>query len=187
MHAFLPINPRTGEFYFNYRSRQYEGEGGNGTLPYWEGLNAIAQDIRNAPNNKSLIKTIYEANTVVNGWYADNTTEAKVSHVADAFTNIGVKKIALANGIHWLITGHLPMHDFLKLTEDRRRIITGHIISTEDDHRGFVFSDGGMGEKFNGSNSVGLGSSTSKTASSYEKVFNAFIGNGFLYSCINGS
>ena len=150
MHAFLPIDPKTGEFYFNYKSIHYQGMGGKGSLPYWEGLAAITRDIREAPNDESLIRTIYEAKTIINSWYADNTTEAKAIHVATAFQNIGVRKVAQANGIHRLITGHIPMHDYQKLPEDSRRIITGHLISTEDGTRTFAFSDGGMGERFGG-------------------------------------
>jgi hypothetical protein len=150
MHAFLPIDRNTGEFYFNYKGQQYQGKGGNGALPYWIGLQRIAEDIRNAPNDWTLIKSIYEAKTIVNAWYADNTTEAKALNVAKAFRDIGVKKVAEANGINRLITGHIPMHDYLKLKEDERRIITGHLISTEDGKYTFADSDGGMGEKFGG-------------------------------------
>ena len=76
MHAFLPIDPETGEFYFNYEGAHYRGIGGDGYHPYWEGLEAISLGIRNAPDDEALIKAIMEAITVVNSWYADNTTQA---------------------------------------------------------------------------------------------------------------
>ncbi len=150
LHAFLPIDPDTGEFYFNYRAKHYRGKGGERASPFWEGLDAIAKDIRDAPDNETLIKVIQEAITIVNGWYADNTTEAKVSHVARALRDVGLKKVLDANGLNRFITGHLPMHDFLKLTEDERRVITGHLIVTENGRQVIAFSDSGAGPKFGG-------------------------------------
>src|SRR5262249_43326602 len=77
MHAFLPVDPETGEFYFVYKRQTYIGKGRDGFSSVWEGLDRITADIRNRNNSMS---DLYEALSLVNEWYADNTTQAKWPH-----------------------------------------------------------------------------------------------------------
>src|SRR5262249_49694119 len=142
MHAFLPVDPKTGEFFFTYKGTKYRGGGGSWLKPrsVWEGLDRITADIRNRDNSMS---DLYEALSLVNSWYADNTTNAKVPDIAKVINQHGTEKLAAANGFNRLFTGHLPFHEFAtKLSPEKRGIISG--FQTEGR---IIFTDHGMGTK----------------------------------------
>ncbi|HTL70087.1 MAG TPA: Glu/Leu/Phe/Val dehydrogenase dimerization domain-containing protein, partial [Candidatus Eisenbacteria bacterium] len=156
MHAFLPIDER-GRFYFVYKGRTYRGNGNPAAREesIWTGLDRITADVRNPDSSMA---DIAEALTLVNGWYADNTTEAKVPNVAGAINKYGPDYLARENGFVRLFTGHLPFEEFyLKLTPEKRGIIAGFLTqgSGFTDGNGFRliggigFTDHGMAERFN--------------------------------------
>ncbi len=149
MHAFLPVDMSTGEFYFTYRSKddpskkiEYRGKGSKEHPSVWQGLDIVAHDIRSNPS----LSEIYEALNLVNSWYADNTTEIKVPNVAAAINKFGARRLAEVNGFNRLFTGHLPFHEFAtKLNAEKRGVIGGFQIDSR-----IIFTDHGMGERFGG-------------------------------------
>jgi hypothetical protein len=138
MHAFLPVDAQTGEFHFTYKGQEYRGKGRAGQPSVWEGLDRLAADIQDRDNPLSVL---YEALSLVNTWYADNTTIAKVPNVGTAINHFGPEFLAVANGVNRLSTGHLPFHEFQKLG-DKLGYIKGFRVGP------FYFIDHGMGEKF---------------------------------------
>ncbi|MFB0936106.1 MAG: hypothetical protein QMB52_10055 [Propionivibrio sp.] len=142
LHGLLPVDPKTGEFTFVYRGKEYRGRGSK-TLPsVWQGLSRIENDVRNPARPLS---SLHEALSLVNSWYADRTTIAKAINVADAVNRIGLDKMARVNGFSRLNIGHVPFHEFLtRLTpEQRGERIRGFLI---DDR--LVLTDHGMGKRF---------------------------------------
>jgi len=149
MHAFLPVDRSSGEFYFTYKGPrqtmpvEYRGNGQTGFPSIWQGLDQIAADVRDRSHSLS---DIYEALSLVNQWYADETTEAKVPNVAWAINHFGIDNLAKINGFDRLITGHLPFHEFYgKLTVEQRGVIGNYIVGEKG-----IFIDHGMGGKFGG-------------------------------------
>ena len=142
LHGLLPVDPKTGEFTFVYRGKEYRGRGSK-TLPsVWQGLSRIENDIRNPARTLS---SLHEALSLVNSWYADRTTITKAINVADAINRIGLDKMARVNGFSRLTMGHVPFHEFLtRLTpEQRGERIRGFLI---DDR--LMLTDHGMGKRF---------------------------------------
>lgn len=141
LHAFLPVDDKTGEFFFTYKGQEYRGNGTINTPSFRVGLARISQDVRNRANSMS---QLYEAFSLINEWYADNTSRAKESHVVGYINRHGPDELAAANGLHWLPTGHLPLHGFKKKLKDRLGVLTGAFV------KHFIFTDHGMGEHFGG-------------------------------------
>lgn len=151
LHAFLPVDSNTGEFYFTYRNVEYRGKGNaeKGIPSVWEGLNKIGEDVRN-PGLSPL--DLYEALNLVNSWYADNTTIAKATHVISAFKKFGVKGLGEINGYSRLFNGHIPAADYLKQAVDGQpSFITG--FNTDS---AFFNTDQGAAAKFGGRGGFGV-------------------------------
>lgn len=142
MHAFLPVDSKTGEFYFTYKGTEYRGKGNKakGIPSVWEGMDRIQEDIRNRENSMS---DLYEALSLVNFWYADNTTEAKPPQIAEVINRFGADRLGFINGFNRLFTGHIPFHEFEKLSVEKRGIISGF-----QTKHAFYFTDHGMGKRF---------------------------------------
>lgn len=135
MHAFLPVDMKTGEFHFTYKGIEYRGKG------VWAGLDIVSKDIREEP----LLFEISEAMALVNSWYADNTTQAKPPHVAQTINKFGPEKLARVNGFNRLFTGHVPFYEFSKISTDKLGIISGFNVRDQ-----IFFTDHGKGKKFGG-------------------------------------
>lgn len=148
MHAFLPVDEQ-GRFHFTYRGVQYAGKGdpAAGIRSVWEGLDQIAEDVRDRSNSP---RELYEAFSLINSWYADNTTRAKPEHVAYAMNHFSPEQLAEANGFVRLVTGHIPFFEFSKLPTSKRGIVKSWFTS------GIIaFADHGMGKlRFQGAGSV---------------------------------
>ena len=142
VHGFLPVDEKTGEFFFVYKGKEYRGGGGRNRSSVWQGLRRIESDVRNTSHS---LNELQEALTLVNGWYADRTTIAKAADVANAVNQIGSEKLAQANGISRLFMGHVPFEEFItRLTpEQRGSHINGFLI---DDR--IVLTDHGMGKRY---------------------------------------
>ena len=142
IHGFLPVDPETGEFFFNYQGQEYRGKGTAKKPSVWLGLKRIETDIR---DQRRSLSDLHEALTLVNSWYADRTTIAKAADVAKAINQFGAKKLTRANGIDRLFMGHVPFHEFqTRLTlEQRGERIQGFLI---EDRIGLT--DHGMGKRY---------------------------------------
>lgn len=140
MHAFLPVDLKTGEFYFNYKGVEYRGKGGAENPSVWDGLSSLTRDIRDEGSNPG---ELYEAFSLVNSWYADFTTQAKAPDLAASITKFGVDRFAAVNGFNRLFTGHIPFHEFSKLPQDKRGIINRFLTGAR-----IGFTDHGMGDRF---------------------------------------
>jgi hypothetical protein len=143
MHAFLPIDQQTGEFYFQYQGKTYRGKGIGNTPSVWIGLQKIAWDVQYARD----LSEMNEALQLVNSWYADATTKTKAEHVAWAINKFGPDELARVNGFNRLFIGHIPLQDFKKLSSDALGVIRGFHVPGAENGRIF-FTDHGMGERF---------------------------------------
>lgn len=140
MHAFLPIDMETGEYFFTYQGTEYRGKGDEKHPSVWKGLAQIGEDIRNRARTP---RDLYKALSLINSWYADNTTKAKVPDVVNALEKFGADHLAGVNGIsHLLFTGHLPFHEFLKYKKEGGPI-TGFLLGGR-----FGIADHGMEKRF---------------------------------------
>jgi len=140
MHAFLPVDPKTGEFYFTYRDQEYRGKGAPGKPSAWEGLSRISNDVKDRSNTP---RELYDALSLVNSWYADATTEAKAPTMAKVINKFGLEHLAQINGLNRLLMGHVPFYEFHKLGQDKLGIISSSIMGGR-----FFIIDHGMGERF---------------------------------------
>lgn len=141
MHALLPIDAETGEFFFTYKGREYRGKGGDSSASVWDGLRRMSKDVRNGENG---LPEIYEALSLVNSWYADNTTVAKPNDVLAALDSPEKRaRFLKANGINRLFMGHIPYKEFSAYKD--RGVTQG--FNWGD---GIFFTDHGMGAKFEG-------------------------------------
>lgn len=141
MHAFLPIDD-DGRFHFTYKGVHYVGNGQGQEPSVWEGLDRITADVRNRKNSMS---DIYEALSLVNEWYADNTTVAKVPDVVKAIAAFSAENLAQQNGFNRLFTGHLPFNEFNKQKAKFPETVKGFVVDEK-----FIFTDHGMGKRFGG-------------------------------------
>jgi hypothetical protein len=142
VHGFLPVDGKTGEFFFTYQGQDYRGRGGKDRPSVWQGLRRIERDVRDSSRSLS---ELHEALTLVNSWYADRTTIAKAVDVAQAINRNGVQTLAQANGISRLFMGHVPFEEFVtRLTpEQRGDRIQGFLIEDR-----MVLTDHGMGQRY---------------------------------------
>lgn len=67
LHGLLPVDPKTGEFTFVYRGKEYRGRGSKAASgSVWQGLSTrIENDIRNPARTLS---SLHEALSLVNSW-----------------------------------------------------------------------------------------------------------------------
>ena len=142
IHGFLPVDAKTGEFFFNYQGQEYRGKGSAKKPSVWLGLKRIETDIR---DHRRSLSDLHEALTLVNSWYADRTTIAKAADVTKAINQFGAKKLTQVNGIDRLFMGHVPFYEFqTRLTpEQRGERIQGFLI---EDRIGLT--DHGMGKRY---------------------------------------
>lgn len=141
-HAFMPIDMKTAEFHFTYKGQEYRGKGTQTAKPWWEGLDVLARDIRNPENS---MKEIYEAITLLLSWYSDNNPILKPARIAEAMNKFGPDYIAERNGVNRMFFGHVPFHEFHKLSVKELGMISGFNFG---DH--FFDTDHGAGIKFGG-------------------------------------
>lgn len=146
MHAFLPIDMtgdggkrQPGEFYFTYKGVEYRGKGSDEFPSVWEGMRKIEQDIRNGRS----LADINEALSLVNSWYADNTTVIKPHNIVDAINTFGEEELARLNGFNRLYSGHLPFHEFSKIGTEKLGRVSGFQTGGR-----IIFTDHGMGVRF---------------------------------------
>ncbi|MBI3316697.1 MAG: hypothetical protein HYZ85_01660 [Candidatus Omnitrophica bacterium] len=141
-HAFLPIDMKTGEFYFKYQGVEYRAKGDSNHPSVWQGLNVLAQHIRDP---KRSMKENYEALILIMSWYSDNNPILKPPRVTEAINQFGPEDLAQVNGFNRLFFGHIPFHEFYKLGQEKLGIISGYQTG------GRIFdTDHGAGVKFGG-------------------------------------
>ncbi len=105
-HGWLPIDMETGLMRVTYKGVTYEG------AEVWKGLERMQEDIRDISKPLS---EVHEALTIVNSWYADNTTRIKPKHIKEYIEEVGLAKIYKANGINGIwFTGHNILSKLLK-------------------------------------------------------------------------
>jgi hypothetical protein len=99
-HGWLPVSDN-GRVTFIYKGVKYSGKA------VWDGLRELQRTVRDLGSSQ---RAIMEALTIVNTWYAEDTTRIKPEHLKRVVNFIGLESVYRRLGIRAWFTGHNPLN-----------------------------------------------------------------------------